>query len=550
MKPIEESDSVSPIVVSSCSSAQSGFDAAGFSSDPELMLLPFSRPLMGSESFSPCGSFLEDTAAGLSMVSIGFSSSPSTGGFLAENPMPTSSAHHMFDVMLEPDKGALDPIVMPCMGSDVPQPLESLHGQFVPPFLWKTFDIVEDPALDPIVSWGSKGQSFVVWDPVEFSRVILPSNFKHNNFSSFVRQLNTYGFRKIDTDKWEFANEAFQRGKKYLLKNIQRRKSPHSQQIGNLIGPSIGGGKSGLEDEIGRLKKERSMLMQEVVELQQQQKGTAQHVNTVNRRLQSAEQRQKQMISFLAKLLRNPEFLFRLQKKKEQKDIDSQRAKRKFVKQHKHEADGFTPSTEGQIVKYQPDWESLARSSTALDLNPSLLEGPFAYILQGAFEELGSIPERMPNFQLKNASSGDEISSEELAFHHGIVKPTEELRVEASNMSMEDQHLKGKAIESPPESNPDYFLSLAEDILQSSHHGTGSIIKPEELWNAYLNVDAGPSRLSTELWSNPVSYEDPFFQVSSGPSPIWDLSSQPAGDSGTDKWSASGFSFDDPDSQA
>lgn len=100
-----------------------------------------------------------------------------------------------------------------------------------------------------------------------------------------------------------------------------------------------------------------------------------------------------------------------------------------------------------------------------------------------------------------------------------------------------------------PESNPDYFLSLTEDILQSSHQETGSVIKPEEIWNAYLNVDAGSSGSSNELWSNPVGFEDPFLQVSSRLSTIWDLGSQQAGDSGTDNWSASGFPFDDPDSQ-
>lgn len=77
-------------------------------------------------------------------------------------------------------------------GFGAPQPLECLQGTPIPPFLSKTYDLVEDPTLNPIISWGPKGESFVVWDPVEFARLVLPRNFKHNNFSSFVRQLNTY----------------------------------------------------------------------------------------------------------------------------------------------------------------------------------------------------------------------------------------------------------------------------------------------------------------------------------------------------------------------
>ncbi|KAJ7476174.1 HSF-type DNA-binding-domain-containing protein, partial [Mycena latifolia] len=82
------------------------------------------------------------------------------------------------------------------------------------------------------ISWTELGTSFVVSNVGEFGRGILGRHFNHNNFSSFVRQLNMYGFHKInrtpraqrtasDAQTWEFSHPKFLRGRPDLLDEIE-----------------------------------------------------------------------------------------------------------------------------------------------------------------------------------------------------------------------------------------------------------------------------------------------------------------------------------------
>mgnify|MGYP005847946875 CR=1 FL=1 len=86
------------------------------------------------------------------------------------------------DYSQEPDPDPLIPLTAP--------------GR-VPNFPAKMHVILSQPELQDIVAWLPHGRSWRVLRPREFEVKVLPTYFDHGKFSSFIRQANGWGFRRI-----------------------------------------------------------------------------------------------------------------------------------------------------------------------------------------------------------------------------------------------------------------------------------------------------------------------------------------------------------------
>lgn len=153
----------------------------------------------------------------------------------------------------------------------------------VPGFILKLWKMINDHQCDDLISWSDNGQSFIIMDPPRFSQE-LSKYFKHNNLSSFIRQLNMYGFRKVATiensglhtgqEDLHFYHPDFVRNKPERLEAIKRKlpqKVAESVDYKNIVRglTELGDKQKDVTKSLSDIKRENEMLWAELHDLRQ-----------------------------------------------------------------------------------------------------------------------------------------------------------------------------------------------------------------------------------------------------------------------------------------
>ncbi|KAJ4237283.1 Heat shock transcription factor [Fusarium solani] len=191
----------------------------------------------------------------------------------------------------------------------------------IPPFVQKLSSFLEERKNEDLIRWSEKGDSFIVLDEDEFAKTLIPELFKHNNYASFVRQLNMYGFHKRvglsdnsmraserkNKSPSEYSNPYFRRGHPNLLWLINKPKSGSKAKKGakNAEGENDSEEEVGNEETLGQglgssnpqaarslpagaesqplPKKEMSLIRDELAKVREQQKLILGAINRLQR---------------------------------------------------------------------------------------------------------------------------------------------------------------------------------------------------------------------------------------------------------------------------
>mmetsp|Transcript_5527 Transcript_5527/g.9908 ORF Transcript_5527/g.9908 Transcript_5527/m.9908 type:complete len:345 (-) Transcript_5527:56-1090(-) len=102
-------------------------------------------------------------------------------------------------------------------------PSEKMKRGSVQAFPRKLLDIINSEH-ESVIAWSESGDQFFIYDPDRFAKEVLPKYFRHGHYSSFQRQLNLYGFRRLgsETKTLGYQHDDFNRYHPERVDSIRR----------------------------------------------------------------------------------------------------------------------------------------------------------------------------------------------------------------------------------------------------------------------------------------------------------------------------------------
>ncbi|SPO03849.1 related to heat shock transcription factor [Cephalotrichum gorgonifer] len=193
----------------------------------------------------------------------------------------------------------------------------------IPPFVQKLSSFLNEGKNQDLIRWSEKGDSFIVVDEEEFAKKLIPELFKHNNYASFVRQLNMYGFHKRvglsdnsmraserkNKSPSEYSNPYFRRGHPNLLwlitkpKGNSKAKKPNKNPDQDVDSEEDAGAdeaqpyatvQGGMSlSEVGASKKDISVFRDEFKKIREHQQVILSRMQRLEQNQQRIEQQQR-----------------------------------------------------------------------------------------------------------------------------------------------------------------------------------------------------------------------------------------------------------------
>ncbi|GFH61713.1 hypothetical protein CTEN210_18189 [Chaetoceros tenuissimus] len=130
-------------------------------------------------------------------------------------------------------------------------PVICTKGGVKVPFPVKLMDLLnlidtKEPQLASIISWQPSGESFKVRDKKRFEKEVQSHFFTQTNYTSFRRQLNLWGFKRIDDKHSEdcgaYLHPMFKRNDMYacrLMRRLSRSKDSTSQDTAKSLASKL-----------------------------------------------------------------------------------------------------------------------------------------------------------------------------------------------------------------------------------------------------------------------------------------------------------------------